>query len=942
MATVVLGLVGQAVGASIGGSILGVSAATIGGLIGTAIGSQIGPRQTSEGPRLESLKVTTSTEGAPIPQVFGRMRLGGNIIWATDFTETVRTEGGKGLGSKTRTYTYSASFAVALCEGEISGIGRIWADGDPMDLTGVTWRWYPGNETQTADSFMTAINGSTPTPAYRGTAYVVFEDLPLADFGNRIPQLTFEVFRPLADSDTAEGQVQAVCMIPGAGEFTYATETIQTGVAGEGSSENTNALAETPDFEVALDQMQALAPSVASVSLVVSWFGSDLRAGNCLIKPGVDQASKTTSPKVWAVNGIDRASAYQVSQDSQGRASFGGTPADFAVVQAIKDMKSRGLRVTFYPFILMDIPEGNTLPNPYSDNAATNGQPAFPWRGRITCSPAAGYAGTVDKTAVAATQVAAFFGSADVADFTVSGESVSWSGGTDWGYRRMILHYAHLCAAAGGVDGFLIGSELVGLTTIRDSATTYPAVASLRQLAADVRAILGSSTKVSYAADWSEYFGHQPGDGTGDMFFHLDPLWADSNIDFIGIDNYLPLSDWRDGFDHLDAQAGWPGIYDRAYLQANIEGGERFDWYYASAADRDSQTRTAISDGAYGKPWVFRPKDIRAWWLNRHYDRHGGTESATPTAWVPQSKPIRFTEFGCPAIDRGTNQPNVFYDPKSSESAVPHFSRGWRDDAIQRAYLEAVLNYWGDGANNPTSSVYAAPMLDLSQSAVWAWDARPYPWFPALENVWSDGVNWRTGHWLNGRLGAVSLAALVRKLCLDAGMSSIEVDTSGLHGAVEGYVIASLQTPRAAISELANFFGFDMVETGGKIVFRMRGAAPAVTLTADDLAENAADADNMRPFELTHGQASELPQALKWQVARADEEYDAVQVEARRRIVASNRIEAASFPFAAAPQEAARLPNAGWLWKRPGSLCRLHGWRWIPGMWWGSATTGAP
>jgi hypothetical protein len=65
-------------------------------------------------------------------------------------------------------------------------------------------------------------------------------------------------------------------------------------------------------------------------------------------------------------------------------------------------------------------------------------------------------------------------------------------------------------------------------------------------------------------------------------------------------------------------------------------------------------------------------------------------ESGSSAEWVPQSKPVRFTEIGCPAIGRGTNQPNVFFDPKSSESFVPCFNRGWRDDAIQRAYLEAI------------------------------------------------------------------------------------------------------------------------------------------------------------------------------------------------------------------------------------------------------------
>ena len=65
-------------------------------------------------------------------------------------------------------------------------------------------------------------------------------------------------------------------------------------------------------------------------------------------------------------------------------------------------------------------------------------------------------------------------------------------------------------------------------------------------------------------------------------------------------------------------------------------------------------------------------------------------ESGTPTAWVPESKPTRFTEPGFPAIDRGRNEPNVFYGPKSAESFKPYFTRGWRDAAIQRAYLEAT------------------------------------------------------------------------------------------------------------------------------------------------------------------------------------------------------------------------------------------------------------
>jgi Gene Transfer Agent (GTA)-like protein/putative tail protein len=1095
MASILLASAGSALGGAIGGSILGVGAATIGGAIGSFAGSMIdswivsslAPGQRIEGARLENLTITTSTEGAVIPRIYGRMRIGGNIIWATDFSETVNTTtqgGGKGGGGgvTTTAYLYTASFAVALCEGPISGIGRIWADGKLLDLTGITWRIHTGDEAQLPDPFIETKMGTGNTPAYRGAAYVMFEELPLEQFGNRIPQLSFEVFRALADPDAVETLVKAVTLIPGSGEFVYATEPIRRGTAGATAPENIHASAEATDMVIFLDRLETALPNVESVSLVASWFGTDLRAGNCQIKRGVENTTKITSPKSWMVNGVDRASAHVVSQEGEGRPAYGGTPADFTIVQAIKELKVRGKRVTFYPFLLMDIPAGNTLPNPYSDNTATVGQPAYPWRGRITCSPTAGYSGTVDKTTAAVTQVAAFFGNAQASDFSVTGEDVTWAGDpNDWGYRRMILHYAHLCAAAGGVDAFLIGSELRGLTQVRDSATNYPAVAALQQLAADVAnlvtistglypvladfsdlglvgypgdwpsgvinsealtwecwdAPLPSSTNgsldtsgtnnrtiykcidaiaagvsaadidagnvtlefsatqnwiwggtrlqlrafglpdngggpdisfphafnplfldaaanasvsvptnttsgsgvlpagtrwiqlqiimfdgliasgfdihltsgtpkilsghVGYAADWSEYFGHQPNDGTEDVLFHLDPLWSDPNIHFIGIDNYLPLSDWRDGMDHLDALAGWARIHDLDYLRSNIEGGEGFDWFYASSADRAAQIRTSVTDGAYGKSWVFRPKDIRNWWSNEHFDRPGGVENVIPTNWVPESKPIRFTEIGCPAVDRGTNQPNVFFDPKSSESALPYFSRGWQDEAIQRRYLEAMLSYWGEAINNPVSTVYAAPMIDMAKTAVWTWDARPYPDFPARGDVWADASNWRLGHWLNGRAGSISLGALVRELCGRAGLNAALIDVSELADIVQGFVITALESPRASISVLARHFGFDAVESGGVIRFVMRGQRPVATIEPDDMVAGAGDV-----MELTRGQETELPQALKWQVIRADEEYDAATVEARRVTVSATRITSESFPLAVPTEDADR------------------------------------
>lgn len=220
--------------------------------------------------------------------------------------------------------------------------------------------------------------------------------------------------------------------------------------------------------------------------------------------------------------------------------------------------------------------DGNTLPDPWSGDV---GQPRLPWRGRITTSLAPTQDGTPDQTAVADAEVAAFFGTARRAHFRISGGRLRYSGPDEWSYRRFILHYAHLCKLAGGVDGFCIGSEMRALTQVR-GANGFPAVEAMIDLTRDVRAVLGPDVKIGYASDWSEYHGYQPS-GTADKIFHLDPLWANDDIDFIGIDNYMPLSDWRDGNAHLDVDFG--SIYNLDYLGGNIEGGEGFDWFYGLA-----------------------------------------------------------------------------------------------------------------------------------------------------------------------------------------------------------------------------------------------------------------------------------------------------------------------------------------------------------------------
>ena len=99
----------------------------------------------------------------------------------------------------------------------------------------------------------------------------------------------------------------------------------------------------------------------------------------------------------------------------------------------------------------------------------------------------------------------------------------------------------------------------------------------------------------------------------------------------------------------------------------------------------------------------------------------------------------------------------MFFDPKSSESFAPYFSRAFPDDLIQRRYIEALLTYWADNANNPASGVFSGRMIEADEISIWTWDARPFPAFPARADVWQDNANWQLGHWLTGRLGATGL-----------------------------------------------------------------------------------------------------------------------------------------------------------------------------------------
>ncbi|MDD3182304.1 MAG: hypothetical protein PHD48_05835, partial [Alphaproteobacteria bacterium] len=202
MAVLALGALGAGLSSAAG------IGATIGWMGGVVLGNLLfGSKTEVEGSKLDDLSVQSSTYGGTIQLVYGTMRVAGNVIWSTKLKETRHesSAGGKGGGgAKQVSYTYSVSFAVGLCAGPVSAIRRIWADTKLIydasasntqateKQPGVI-RIHLGTETQKPDSTMEMHLGTGKVPAHRGLCYLVFTDLQLADFSNRIPSISAEV-----------------------------------------------------------------------------------------------------------------------------------------------------------------------------------------------------------------------------------------------------------------------------------------------------------------------------------------------------------------------------------------------------------------------------------------------------------------------------------------------------------------------------------------------------------------------------------------------------------------------------------------------------------------------------------------------------------------------------------------------------------------------------
>ena len=311
MATLMLTSLGSALGGPLG--------AAIGGLVGQSIDRSLFGALARRGPRLGDLSVQTSSYGSMVPRLYGKMRVAGTVIWATDLKEGGELQsGGKGQPDAL-TYSYSVSLAVALSSRPLQGIGRIWADGQLLrgsagDFKVKTkFRFYSGDEDQPADPLIASIEGIDATPAYRGLALAVFEDLQLAAFGNRIPVLTFEI-----EADEGSATIGDILADVSSGCIAVDEPRTVDGYAayGQSAEEACSPLIEGYDLELHNEGLRLVGPAGAAATKVEeAELGCSIE-GEGAPRTERSQGSAAALPAAVSLTFYDASREYQTGEQS--------------------------------------------------------------------------------------------------------------------------------------------------------------------------------------------------------------------------------------------------------------------------------------------------------------------------------------------------------------------------------------------------------------------------------------------------------------------------------------------------------------------------------------------------------------------------------------------------------------------------------------------------
>ena len=187
-----------------------------------------------EGPRLGDLTTTSAAYGVAIMRHFATVRTSGNIIWSAgrnEFPVVVTEEVGGGLWGalpstkvKTTTWKYDESFAISLGDGSNARLLKMWFNNKLVHdavSTGLSFssigkmRFHPGGEGSLPDPLMVAIEGKE-VPAFQDGPGIVFEDLPLENYNNSIPQIScLMAFDSDATAPFQELQLLAGVDVPG-------------------------------------------------------------------------------------------------------------------------------------------------------------------------------------------------------------------------------------------------------------------------------------------------------------------------------------------------------------------------------------------------------------------------------------------------------------------------------------------------------------------------------------------------------------------------------------------------------------------------------------------------------------------------------------------------------------------------------------------------------
>ena len=261
-------------------------------------------------------------------------------------------------------------------------------------------------------------------------------------------------------------------------------------------------------------------------------------------------------------------------------------------------------------------------------------------------------------------------------------------------------------------------------------------------------------------------------------------------------------------------------------------------------------------------------------------------------------------ETGCPAVNRGANQPNVFFDPKSAQSRLPWFSSGARDDLVQRRYIGALQQHWNSGEPaNPVSAVYGSGMVPSDRIWLWAWDARPFPEFPESSAIWSDGGNWQRGHWLNGRLGGCPLDRLIDRILTDYGIDYLPSKTDGF---LDGFVIGEVAPLRASLEPLAGLFNLIAREEEGSLRFVGKEYLDDTSIPVEDLVQNGEAA----AFAETVSGEVELPREVTLTHGDVFSNYEGVTSQSRRLETSSDRSVSMNAPTVLPPSSGEGLAEA--------------------------------